>query len=127
LFEYGLFNFLWLFEWINWRNGANETFLGQISALLHTVLGVDPGSGRAVGRKLIEACLGGWGSSQCDSFYFSWPLDKRVKWCKRGIFGPNRCAIDHNFGGGPGFQIFYGPKIDRGMPGRLGTIPIWSV
>ncbi|PHU23242.1 hypothetical protein BC332_08349 [Capsicum chinense] len=38
---------------------------------------------------------------------------------KRGIFKLNRCAIAHDFIGGPSLRTCHGSKIDRGMPGRL--------
>ncbi|PHT96913.1 Beta-amylase 3, chloroplastic [Capsicum chinense] len=43
------------------------------------------------------------------------------------VFGPNWCAITHGFGGGPRVQAYCGLKIDKGMPGRLRIIPVWSV
>ncbi|KAF3668622.1 hypothetical protein FXO37_09437 [Capsicum annuum] len=69
---------------------------------------------------------------------------------ERGIFEQNRCAIAHSFGGGPevlacygsksigacqgahgfggktGVQAYCGLKIDRGMPSRLGIVPVWA-
>ena len=51
----------------------------------------------------------------------------KTKWHEWGIFKPNQCAIAHGFGGGLGFRVCCGSKIDRGMPERLGIIPVWSV
>ncbi|KAF3676430.1 putative LRR receptor-like serine/threonine-protein kinase-like [Capsicum annuum] len=48
---------------------------------------------------------------------------KRVKQCKRGILGPNWCAIVHDFWGGPGVWGHRGLKISSDMLGRLGSNP----
>ncbi|KAF3673116.1 hypothetical protein FXO37_07155 [Capsicum annuum] len=44
-----------------------------------------------------------------------------------GHFGPNRCAIAHDSGGGLEVQGCCGPKIDLGMLGRLGSILVFPV
>ncbi|PHT48332.1 Protein AUXIN SIGNALING F-BOX 2 [Capsicum baccatum] len=46
---------------------------------------------------------------------------------ERGIFEPNQCAIAYDFGGGPGVWVYCRQKINRGMPGRLGIVPLWSI
>ncbi|KAF3629895.1 putative BTB/POZ domain-containing protein NPY2-like [Capsicum annuum] len=53
-------------------------------------------------------------------------VDKRAKWCERGILRPNWCAIAHHFEGGPGVRTCCGPKIDCSVPGRLRIVPVWS-
>ena len=39
-------------------------------------LGVGPDFGSDMGQKLIGACQGGWGSSQCGPFNFLWPFGR---------------------------------------------------
>ncbi|PHT97202.1 hypothetical protein BC332_33871 [Capsicum chinense] len=53
-------------------------------------------------------------------------VDKRAKQHEWGIFRPNRCAIAHDFGGVHEFRAYCASKIIRGMPRRLGIIPVCS-
>ncbi|KAF3616417.1 hypothetical protein FXO37_35075 [Capsicum annuum] len=56
---------------------------------------------------------------------WSWSLGVLLtKWCEWGIFGPNGCVIAHGFGDRPGVRACCGPKINCGMSGRLGIIPV---
>ncbi|KAF3638116.1 putative late blight resistance protein -like protein R1A-10-like [Capsicum annuum] len=85
------------------------------------------GSERAVVQKSIEACQGGWGSSQWSvSIFVAIQLDKRVKRCERSIFGLNLCPIVHGSGCGPEIRACCGSKIDRGLPGRLGIVLVMA-
>ncbi|PHT57638.1 Methylenetetrahydrofolate reductase 1 [Capsicum baccatum] len=52
---------------------------------------------------------------------------KHAKWCKRGIFALNLCAIAQGFRSWPGARECRGFKIDLGIPGRLGIVPMWFV
>ena len=54
-------------------------------------------------------------------------VDRRAKQRERGIFGPNWCALAHEFRGGPGVRGCRVSKIDLGVPGRLGSILIFLV
>ncbi|PHT35431.1 ADP,ATP carrier protein 1, mitochondrial [Capsicum baccatum] len=51
----------------------------------------------------------------------------QAKRCEWGILGQNRCALSHGFGAGPGVLGCHGPKIDLGVPGRLGSILVLPV
>ncbi|PHT27502.1 hypothetical protein CQW23_32895 [Capsicum baccatum] len=54
-------------------------------------------------------------------------LVKREKQHERGILGQNQCAIAQGSGGGLGVQGHRGPKIDRGMIGWLGSVPVLPI
>ncbi|KAF3612697.1 hypothetical protein FXO38_36678 [Capsicum annuum] len=41
---------------------------------------------------------------------------------RKGVFGPNRCAIAHGIGDKPRVWACCGPKIDREVPGRMGIV-----
>ncbi|KAF3674877.1 hypothetical protein FXO37_06170 [Capsicum annuum] len=100
------------------------------------------GPGRAVGQKsmrharedgdhpsvvrlICRGYLGGQtGQTARARHFLAKSVDQWAKRSERGIFGLNWCAIAHGFRGGLFVWVCCGSKIDWGMPGRLGFIPV---
>ncbi|KAF3653183.1 hypothetical protein FXO38_15757 [Capsicum annuum] len=128
-------------------NQCKQGIFGQNwCAIAHSFRGGPVGSGRFLGQKSTWACqeLGFWAcrGPKIDLVLPGRPrinpvwsvlvggaiwVVKHAKWCKRGIFALNLCAIAQGFRSWPGAQECRGFKINLGIPGRLGIVPMWFV